>query len=322
MQLQPDHYRQLIRILGLKSKRAQTGSRGFYYCPFHSEKTPSFSIDMNQGVFNCFACKRGGNFRQLSQMLTNRSAEDLLRIDDPFLAATIESSIARPLVEKEVVEDDGEVHIRGVTTPFMKSQEAIQYLESRKISLDVATALNILYIEEAYINGSTYIQKRICTPVYSTSGKLINMDCRDITRKDGVIKVLYPKGGIKTVFEHYKLDKTKPLYVLEGMLKMMAARSDPFFANSTTTLGASPSALQIRILNTFSEVILIPDNDRAGEDSIRNLQQKLDTRFSVMRIGDDTLKDMDEIPVKKKMSVKEFREKNGFFYQTIPMLIF
>lgn len=38
-----------------------TGGRLQGLCPFHSEKTPSFSIDDNRGLFHCFGCGAGGD---------------------------------------------------------------------------------------------------------------------------------------------------------------------------------------------------------------------------------------------------------------------
>ena len=41
-------------------------------CPFHSEKTPSFQVDPEQGFFHCFGCKAGGdvfNFLELHEKI-------------------------------------------------------------------------------------------------------------------------------------------------------------------------------------------------------------------------------------------------------------
>ena len=321
MTLQPEHFIQIIQYLGLKSKRSQSGARRFYYCPFHSEKTPSFSVDLEKGLYRCFACNDGGNFYQLVRRLTGRTVEDVLGLDDPFLAQSLGVQIAQPKIEKEPEEDDSSVLLRGSLTPVATNAAAVRYLESRGIPLVIAESVHMTYAEEVYMNG-TKIVDRICVPILSGSGKLINMDCRDITRQPGVPKVLYPRGCLKTVFEHWKLDKTQPLFILEGMVKLLVARTDAYFANSTTLFGASPSPLQLKILNTFSEIIHIPDNDHAGDLSVKFMQEHLDTKYSVLRLGDETLKDVDEIPTKKHMSVQDFRLSGGFFAQSIPSIVF
>lgn len=39
----------------------RTGQNLFGVCPFHSEKTPSFSVSPNKGIYHCFGCGKGGN---------------------------------------------------------------------------------------------------------------------------------------------------------------------------------------------------------------------------------------------------------------------
>lgn len=34
------------------------------HCPFHKEKTPSFTVSAEKGIFKCFGCKKGGNIIQ------------------------------------------------------------------------------------------------------------------------------------------------------------------------------------------------------------------------------------------------------------------
>ena len=39
----------------------RSGQNLFGLCPFHSEKTPSFSVSVNKGIYHCFGCGKGGN---------------------------------------------------------------------------------------------------------------------------------------------------------------------------------------------------------------------------------------------------------------------
>ena len=41
------------------AKDGRTSMKGF--CPFHSENTPSFSINLNKNLYHCFGCNRGGD---------------------------------------------------------------------------------------------------------------------------------------------------------------------------------------------------------------------------------------------------------------------
>lgn len=49
----------VLQAEGMELKRA--GSRYQCCCPFHNEKTPSFSVNPGKGLYHCFGCKKGGN---------------------------------------------------------------------------------------------------------------------------------------------------------------------------------------------------------------------------------------------------------------------
>ena len=42
-------------------------------CPFHEEKTPSFTVDDKEGVFHCFGCSLGGNLRDFVDLVRSRN---------------------------------------------------------------------------------------------------------------------------------------------------------------------------------------------------------------------------------------------------------
>ncbi|MFW6189859.1 MAG: DNA primase [Planctomycetota bacterium] len=50
-----------VRIAGRYCDLEKKGGRWWACCPFHEEKTPSFSVDPDSGLYYCFGCKEGGN---------------------------------------------------------------------------------------------------------------------------------------------------------------------------------------------------------------------------------------------------------------------
>lgn len=64
----PDHVIQqivqatdFVRLAGAYCNLKQRGRKYWALCPFHEEKTASFSIDPEKGLYYCFGCKEGGN---------------------------------------------------------------------------------------------------------------------------------------------------------------------------------------------------------------------------------------------------------------------
>ena len=55
------------------------GRNYFGLCPFHNEKTPSFSVSPEKQIFHCFGCKKGGNAIHFIQLIENISFVESLK---------------------------------------------------------------------------------------------------------------------------------------------------------------------------------------------------------------------------------------------------
>src|ERR1041384_6997742 len=51
----------IVEIVGQFVRLKKRGTNYIANCPFHNEKTPSFSVSSTKGIFKCFGCGRGGN---------------------------------------------------------------------------------------------------------------------------------------------------------------------------------------------------------------------------------------------------------------------
>ena len=301
-----DDYKLAVRKLRLKTKDSLTSSSAMFECPFHSDYHPSLSINFDTGCWNCFQCHRGGHLTKLSYLMINKSLMVLLNIK-PDLSDLNEVMVE----EKEQVYRRKVFHtldIRGRFIPYYNSDRAKEYIRKRGISFNIADSMKFQYCTEAYING-TYFKDRVIIPIYDNDGNYINVEGRAIEKSD--LKCLYPKSGVKPLFEWYSLNTENTLYLFEGILKMAVARSDTFFMNSSATLGSMVTDYQLSQLNKFKSVTLIRDMDDAGMVMAKKIKEKYIGNYKVWLLS-SSIKDVDEIPSVLNMGVKEYREQGGF----------
>lgn len=72
-----------VDFVSIVSHYVQLKQRGRNFwgcCPFHHEKTPSFTIDPYEGFFHCFGCKEGGDLIKFVQKMENCSFSDAVAI--------------------------------------------------------------------------------------------------------------------------------------------------------------------------------------------------------------------------------------------------
>jgi len=61
-------------------------------CPFHNEKTPSFTVNEKKGVFHCFGCGAGGDVISFLTRIRNESFSDTIRYLASITGVQLEQS--------------------------------------------------------------------------------------------------------------------------------------------------------------------------------------------------------------------------------------
>jgi len=69
----------IVDVVGSYVQLARRGANFFGLCPFHSEKTGSFSVSPDKQIFYCFGCKRGGGVINFVMEEENLSFPDAVR---------------------------------------------------------------------------------------------------------------------------------------------------------------------------------------------------------------------------------------------------
>ena len=312
------------------------------HCPFHTDKHPSFSVDLDRALCHCFSCGYNGKLRGLFREITGHSINKELGIK---WEAQDEATFVNPF--KETVKEDlsatPDVHIAldGAFIPVDKDPDVCKYLMKRCIPVSVAKSMRMSFatmarsfdtFEPNNKDQMVYFTKRLVIPIYER-GKLLSCEGRDIygkeyyynmLRRKGMNpdeheykKCIYPRGAsTSTLYDIDKLDSSRRLYFVEGIMDLAVLRTDSFFntKNSTAIFGASISERQRYFLKQFDFTYII-DNDLAGFLSLRRLMESLkeapvkrDWKFVVPPFHDQGVKDVGDIPVKTGKTIEQCRK--------------
>ncbi len=97
----------LVSVMSNYLKLEQKGSRFWACCPFHSEKTPSLSINEEEGIYYCFGCKESGDVIKFIQKMENIDFMDAVKLlaekagmEIPALQGSEERKQSRQLKER------------------------------------------------------------------------------------------------------------------------------------------------------------------------------------------------------------------------------
>ncbi|HHX68718.1 MAG TPA: DNA primase, partial [Gallicola sp.] len=90
----------IVNIISEYVDLKQSGNNYIGLCPFHNEKTPSFTVSSQKGIFHCFGCGEGGDTISFIMKKENLSYPEAIQ----FLADKLGIFIETGKVDKELYE--------------------------------------------------------------------------------------------------------------------------------------------------------------------------------------------------------------------------
>lgn len=125
-------------------------------CPFHAEKTPSFTVNEEKGIFHCFGCGVGGNvFHFLMQYEHLTFPEAVERVAKRYGIAV--ERLERPAARKDAEEKESLYHLNERAAAYFhemlfgrpEGKRALEYLKGRGVEEQVARRLYLGYAPQA-----------------------------------------------------------------------------------------------------------------------------------------------------------------------------
>ena len=292
----------IVDLIDSHTPLKKTGTNYVACCPFHTEKTPSFSVNRNKQFFHCFGCGISGN--AISFLMNLNNLEFVEAVED--LAAFAGIAVPRESNTYQVDEKKEDLsslyQLMDKTTNFYVQQlrtsdegkKAVEYLKNRGINSDCANEFLIGYApnewkalansfeQDSLIKAGLIINKedgqvydrfrnRIIFPIRDKRGRTIGFGGRVMDNSlpkylNSPETSLFHKGNeVYGLFELLKKNSKPPrILIVEGYMDVISL-SQAGVNYAVAALGTAISQAHLNLLFRLSpEIVLCFDGDKAG----------------------------------------------------------
>jgi len=294
----------IVDVISGYVKLQKKGNSYFGLCPFHNEKSPSFSVSRDKQMYYCFGCGAGGNVFTFIMEYENYSFLEALK----FLAARAGVELPEETYSKEAKERADLrttlLEINKLAAKYfyaqLKSQNgkiAYDYLKRRELSDETIVAFGLGYSNKysndlyKYLRAKGYSDEQIIkaglanvdekTGIYDKFWNRVMFPIMDVNsrvigfggRVMGDGKPKYLNSPETMIFDKsrnlYGLNRArtsrKPYYlVCEGYMDVISLHQSGF-TNAVATLGTALTAGHAALIKRYvNEVYLTYDSDEAG----------------------------------------------------------
>lgn len=291
-------------------KRA--GSNMVGLCPFHSEKTPSFTVFQDTKNFYCFGCGVGGDVISFMMRVENMTYPEALEALAKQAGIEIpQDSLYRDRTgpSKTRMLDMNRTAARFFHDQLKTGAQAQAYIKKRGLSPSLVTHFGLGYAPDSF-NALTdhmhrqgysdeelyagflcgkskktgkpydYFRGRLMFPIISVSGDVIGFSGRVIG--DGEPKYLnssdtqvFKKSRNLFAMNFAKASCRERLILCEGNIDVVSLHGAGF-SNSVATLGTALTDEQARMMKRVTdEVVIAYDNDSAGQKAANRAFERL-----------------------------------------------
>lgn len=312
----------IVDVISQYISLKRSGRNYFGLCPFHNEKSPSFSVSPDKQIFHCFGCGVGGNvisfiskiegigFKEAIEVLAERANIKLPTIDNNI------DSKKEELKAKvyKVNSFTAEFYHKKLYEP--SSKIAQEYVKKRQLNNETLKSFKIgfsgkfdeLYqalhkegfkdeeiLESGLVNkneNGKYIDRyrnRLMIPIFDERNRVIAFGGRVLDDSkpkyiNSPENIVYSKGRHLFGLNVAKKGETKRLLIVEGYMDAISLHQRGI-TNVVASLGTALTTQQGWLLRKNAEqVILGFDSDGAGQTAIMRAMEVMQNMGCDMRV--------------------------------------
>ena len=298
------HRASIVEVISDHVTLKKTGRNHLGLCPFHAEKTPSFTVSEEKGIYHCFGCQSGGSvFHFLMNYDHLTFPEAVERVAKRYgIAVEQDGRASRDHGEREKLYRANEraaVNYQTLLFGHPEGRKALEYLKARgvdeatvrKFTLGYAphtgSGLFRVFSQEGISSSDAcrlgligqrgpqkFYEKffaRVIFPIVSPAGKVVAFGGRVLDNAlpkylNSSETPLFHKGS--TLYGLYQakdgIRKADRVVVVEGYLDVIALAQHDI-GYAVGTLGTALTADHVRILSRYTKnIIALFDGDDAG----------------------------------------------------------
>lgn len=335
----------IVDIIGQNIQLKKKGANYWGICPFHSEKTPSFSVNEEKQFYHCFGCGAGGDIIKFVQDYYKLDFNDAIAkicndngIELPKMTNQTNFNYKRYYEINKIAATYYLNNLRKLPNP------GYMYISKRGISNKTLNKFGIGYSNDSWDglyrhmsalkipeeeleriglikknkNGKYYdkFRNRVIFPIINTQKKVIGFGGRSIINGDkGMPKYLnsdeseifHKKNNLYGLnLARDEVKKEGNIIIVEGYMDVISLYQAGV-KNAIASLGTALTVEQARLLARYTKnVVLAYDSDNAGINAtLRAIDILKEAKINVRVLNINDAKDPDEYI--RKFNVESFR---------------
>lgn len=323
----------IVDVISDVVRLKRTGKNYSGLCPFHHEKTPSFSVSQDKQIFKCFGCGETGNvisFVMKNKSMTFPEAVGYLADRANITLEFEDKKLSVIQKKKENIYKINRIMGRYYYSNLLKNKIAMEYFLRRGINENILRKFGLGYSLEGWQNSVNYLKKlgiseslmletgfvvksekgriydrfrnRVMFPVFDHNGKVIGFGGRVLDDSkpkylNSPETILFQKGtnlyGLNFAVKAGL--PNKEIIIVEGYMDCISLHQCGI-TNSVASLGTALTKKQSRLLKRYvDKVIIAYDADVAGQmATLRGLDILREAGLEVAVLNIPMGKDPDE----------------------------
>ena len=291
----------VVDIVDQRVKLKKAGANYVACCPFHQEKSPSFTVSPSKQFYHCFGCGAHGSaisflmeYEGLTFIESIQSIASQLGLSVPNEQTTSKSDKSDYLILEQALMQANQFYKKNLRA----SKEAIHYLKNRGVSGEIAKQFQIGFAnqewqglqqvfknyDDAILQSAGLVQKneagklydrfrnRIMFPIFNAKDNIIGFGGRVIHADDTPKYYNSPETPLfKKSYELYGLSQSKKgirdeqnILIVEGYMDVISLHQHGV-QNAVATLGTATTLYHLKKLIRYSKKITFCfDGDNAG----------------------------------------------------------